>query len=60
LAASPSTPSVFHVRFQRLTLVKLTPKRVAISCRGLRSWKYSAARRRRASSSDALPGVLIK
>ena len=42
------------------TLVKVTPKSVAISRRGLRSWKYSAARRRRASSSAALPGVLIK
>ena len=60
LAANPSTPSAFHVRFQRFTLVKLTPKSVTISRRGLRSWKYSAARRRRASSSAALPGVLIK
>ena len=60
LAANPSTPSAFHVRCQRFTLVKVTPKSVAISRRGLRSWKYSAARRRRASSSAALPGVLIK
>jgi len=60
LAANPSTPSAFQARFQRFTLVKLTPKSVAISCRGFRSWKYSAARRRRASSSAALPGVLIQ
>ena len=60
LAANPSTPFAFHVRFQRFTLVKLTPKSEAMFRRGLRSWKYSAARRRRASSSAALPGVLIK
>ncbi len=59
LAANPSTPSAFHVRRQRFTLVRLTPKSEAISRRGFRSWNCSAARRRRASSSDALPGVLI-
>jgi hypothetical protein len=60
LAAKPSTPSAFHVFFQRFTLVKLTPKSEAIFRRGSRSWKCSAARRRRASSSAALPGGLIK
>ena len=60
LAAKPSTPSAFHVRFQRFTLVRLTPKSEAISRRGFRSWKCSAARRRRASSSAALPGGLMK
>lgn len=59
LAAKPSTPSAFHVRFQRFTLVKLTPNCEAISRRGFRSWKCSAARRRRASSSAALPGGLM-
>jgi hypothetical protein len=60
LAAKPSTPSAFHVRFQRFTLVKLTQNSDAISRRGFRSWKYSAARRRRASSSAALPGGLME
>src|SRR4029077_16893728 len=60
LAAKPSTPSAFHVRFQRFTLVRLTPKSEAILRRGFRSWKCSAARPRRASSSAALPGVLMK
>jgi hypothetical protein len=60
LAAKPSTPSAFHVLFQRFTLVKLTPKSEATSRRGFRSWKCSAARRRRASSSVALPGGLMK
>ena len=59
-AAKASTPPVFHARFQRFTLERLTPKRSAISRRGFRSWKNSAARRRRASSSAALPGVLIQ
>jgi hypothetical protein len=60
LAAKPSTPSAFHVRFQRFTLVRLTPNSEAISRRGFRSWTCSAARRRRASSSAALPGGLMK
>lgn len=60
LAAKASTPPVFHARFQRFTLDKLTPKRRAMVRRGFRSWKNSAARRRRASSSAALPGVLIQ
>jgi hypothetical protein len=34
--------------------------RSAISGRGFRAWKYSAARRRRASNSVTLPLVLMK
>jgi hypothetical protein len=60
LAAKASTPPVCQADFQRFTLERLALTRRAISRRGFRSWKYSAARRRRASSSIALPLVLIK
>src|SRR5690606_8864061 len=59
LAASDFTPPSSHARFQRFTLERWTPTRSAISGRGFRAWKYSAARRRRASNSVPLPLVLI-
>ena len=59
LAASAFTPPSSQARFQRFTLETWTPTRSAISGRGFRAWKYSAARRRRASSSVALPLVLM-
>ena len=59
LAANAFTPPVCQATFQRFTLDRLTPIIRAIFRRGLRSWKYSAARRRRASSSAALPFGLI-
>ena len=59
LTASDFTPSSYQARFQRFTLERWAPTRSATSGRGFRAWKYSAARRRRASSSIALPLVLI-
>jgi hypothetical protein len=59
LGASAFTPPLFHARLQRLTLERLAPTSCATSARDFLAWKYSAARRRRASSSAALPLVLI-
>lgn len=59
MAAKASTPPAFQADFQRFTLERLAPSKRAIVRRGFRSWKYSAARKRRASSSDALPGGLM-
>ena len=59
LAAKAATPPSCHARLQRFTLERLAPTSRTTSARGFRSWKYSAARRRRASSSAALPLVLI-
>jgi len=59
LAARASTPPDFQAFFQRFTLERWTPSKPATVRRDFPAWKYSAARRRRASSSAALPGVLI-
>jgi len=58
-AANAAIPPSCHARFQRFTLERLAPTSRAVSARDFRAWKYSAARRRRASSSVALPLVLI-
>jgi len=55
LAAKAASPPSFHARFQRFTLERLAPTSWAICARGFRSLKSFAARRRRASSSAALP-----
>ncbi len=60
LAAKASTPPAFQSDFQRFTLEWLAPSKRAMVRRGFRSWKYSAARKRRASSSNALPGGLMQ
>lgn len=60
LAARAATPPSCHARFQRFTLERLAPTWRTISARGFRSLKSFAARRRRASSSVALPLVLIQ
>jgi hypothetical protein len=60
LAANAFIPPVCQTVLQRFTLERLTPIARATSRRGFRSWKYSAARRRRASSSAALPFGLIQ
>jgi hypothetical protein len=59
LAAKASTPPAFQADFQRFTLERLAPSKRAMVRRGFRSWKYPAARKRRASSSNALPGGLM-
>jgi len=59
LGANAFTPPDFHARLQRLTLERLAPTSRAVSARDFLAWKYSAARRRRASSSAALPLVLM-
>src|SRR5215211_6349517 len=59
LAAKASTPPAFHAVFQRLTLERSTPNCSATVRRDFPAWKYSAARRRRASSSAALPVGLM-
>ena len=55
LAESPATPPSRQARFQRLELLKFTTNRSATVRRDSPAWKHSAARRRRASSSVALP-----
>ena len=60
LAARAAMPPSCHARFQRFTLERLAPTWRTISARGFRSLKSFAARRRRASSSVALPLVLIQ
>jgi len=59
LAANAATPPFRQARFQRFTLERLAPTSRAVSARDFPAWKCSAARRRRASSSVALPLVLI-
>ena len=59
-AARASTPPAFQARLQRCTLERLTSSKRVTVRRDFRAWKYSAARRRRASSSAALPLVLIQ
>jgi hypothetical protein len=58
-AAKACTPPVFQALFQRFTLDNAAPHKRATSDRDFRSLKYSAARRRRASSSAELPLGLI-
>jgi hypothetical protein len=59
LADRASVPPVRQAAFQRLTLERLTPNSWDTVRRDFLAWKCSAARRRRASSSAALPGGLM-